>query len=147
MRTISHSLAIAAPAATVWRVLTDFAAYPEWNPFIREISGELREGARLTVRIAPPGRSAMTFRPRVLEVAPPRAFRWLGHLFIPGIFDGEHRFRIEPLQGQCRFTQEEEFRGVLASLVLHWIGAATERGFAAMNEALKSRAEAWPGPG
>ena len=142
MNTLRHTVTVAAPAETVWRVLTDFAAYPEWNPFIREIAGELEEGARLRVRIAPPGGSPMTFRPRVLEVAAPRAFRWLGHLFIPGLFDGEHRFRIEPLQGQCRFTQEEEFRGVLARLLLRWIGAATERGFAAMNEALKTRAEA-----
>ena len=104
----------------------------------------MREPAKRACPNVQPGGSAMTFRPRVLEVAPPRAFRWLGHLFIPGLFDGEHRIRIEPLQGQCRFTQEEEFHGVLASLVLHWIGAATERGFAAMNEALKSRAEALP---
>ena len=33
-------------------VVTDFAAYPEWNPFIRRISGDLREGTRLEVRIA-----------------------------------------------------------------------------------------------
>ncbi len=142
MTTLRHAVTVGAPAETVWRVLADFGAYPEWNPFIPEIAGELREGARLAVRIAPPGGSPTTFRPRVLEVAPPRAFRWLGHLFIPGLVDGEHRFLIEPAQKQCRFTQEEEFRGALASLILRRIGAATERGFAAMNEALKSRAEA-----
>ncbi len=142
MTTLSHAVTVAAPAETVWRVLTDFAAYPEWNPFIPEIAGDLREGARLRVRIAPSGRSPMTFRPRVLEAAPPRVFRWLGHLFVPGLFDGEHRFRIEPLAERCRFTQEEEFRGLLAPLLLRAIGAATERGFAAMNEALRSRAEA-----
>jgi hypothetical protein len=142
MPTIRHNLTIAAPAETVWRVLADFSAYREWNPFITEISGELRAGARLAVRIAPPGGTAMTFRPRVLEAAPPRALRWLGHLLLPGLFDGEHRFLIEPMARECRFTQEEEFRGILASLILRRVGAATEQGFAAMNVALKARAEA-----
>jgi hypothetical protein len=35
-------------------VISDFAAYREWNPFIRRIGGELDEGARLEVRIEPP---------------------------------------------------------------------------------------------
>jgi hypothetical protein len=33
----------------------------------------------------------------VLEVVPGRTLRWLGHLLVPGIFDGEHYFEIEPL--------------------------------------------------
>ena len=30
MRELSTDIEIAAPAARVWRHLTDFAAYPEW---------------------------------------------------------------------------------------------------------------------
>ena len=55
MRELRSEIEIDAPPERVWAVVTDFAAYPEWNPFIRRISGELREGARLEVRIAPPG--------------------------------------------------------------------------------------------
>jgi hypothetical protein len=43
-----------------------------------------------------PGRRPTTFRPRVLEAEPARRLRWLGHLLVPGLFDGEHRFTIEP---------------------------------------------------
>jgi uncharacterized protein YndB with AHSA1/START domain len=35
---------IEAPPDVVWRVLTDFAAYPEWNPFIVRIGGDLTVG-------------------------------------------------------------------------------------------------------
>ena len=40
----------------------------------------------------------MTFKPRVLNAEPERELRWLGHLLVPGLFDGEHSFTIEPLQ-------------------------------------------------
>jgi hypothetical protein len=76
---------IDAPAERVWAVVTDFAAYPEWNPFIRRISGELREGTRLEVRIEPPGGRALTFKPTVRVVEANRELRWLGRLLLPGI--------------------------------------------------------------
>jgi uncharacterized membrane protein len=34
MKEIHTEIEINAPAEKVWRVLTDFAAYPEWNPFV-----------------------------------------------------------------------------------------------------------------
>ncbi len=84
----------------------------------------------------------MTFRPRVLAVAPGRELRWLGHLGMPGLFDGEHVFAIEPGRpGRVRFVHREVFTGLLVPVVARWLEAGTRRGFAAMNEALRARAE------
>lgn len=33
----------------VWAILSDFASYPEWNPFIRFIRGVPEKGERLEV--------------------------------------------------------------------------------------------------
>ncbi len=85
----------------------------------------------------------MTLRPTVLGAEAEREFRWIGSLIIPGIFDGEHILRIEPLgPDRVRFVQEERFSGVLAPLILRFIRQSTLEGFAAMNRALKARAEA-----
>jgi hypothetical protein len=68
--------------------------------------------------------------------------QWLGHLWTTGLFDGEHRFVLEPLDdGRTRLTHAERFSGVLAPLVWRLGGRATERGFEAMNLALKQRVE------
>jgi len=84
----------------------------------------------------------MTFKPRVKAAHPPREFAWLGHLFIPGLFDGEHRFVIEETEnGGTRLTQREEFRGVLVGMFWKSLEPSTRRGFEAMNAALKLRAE------
>ncbi len=141
MRRVERSIAIDAPAARVWEVLVDFARYPEWNPFITSIEGEAVPGARLKLRLRPPGRRSMTFRPRVLVATPGRELRWLGHLFIPGLFDGEHSFVIEPVGARtCRFHHGETFRGALVGLFRKGLDATGE-GFDQMNRALKERAE------
>ena len=143
MKELRSELDIDAPAARVWDVLTDFSSYPEWNPYIKSIAGEAREGAKLTVRLEPPGRRGMTVKPAVQTVDAPREFRWLGRLLLPRLCDGEHIFELQTNDtGGTRLVQREEFRGVLVSPLLRWVGKSTQRGFEEMNVALKGRAEA-----
>jgi hypothetical protein len=125
----------------VWEILADLPAYAEWNPFIKKIQGEPRAGAKLEVRMEPEGERAMTFRPTVLAAEPGRELRWLGHLLVPGIFDGEHRWLIEEAgPGRVRFTQSERFGGLLAPLLWKKLrDGGTAKGFRAMNEALARR--------
>lgn len=138
---ITHEIVIDAPPEAVWRELTELASYPTWNPFIRQLDGDLRVGARLRAVIAPPGSRAMTFRPVVRTVRPARELRWHGRLLVPGLFDGTHRFALDPLPGgRTLLAQSEVFRGVLVR-PLHGALARTREGFARMNEALAARVE------
>jgi hypothetical protein len=142
MKELYSEIEIAASAERVWRLLTDFASYPEWNPFIRRISGEPTTGERLEVRIEPPGGRGMTFRPTVLNAEDNRELRWLGHLLVPGLFDGEHSLAIQLLgENHVRFVQREAFRGLLVPLFARSLDNNTQRGFEEMNRALKERAE------
>jgi hypothetical protein len=142
MKEVRDEIEIAAPAGRVWEILTDFAGFPEWNPFIRRARGNLVEGERLDVLMQPSGARGMTFSPTVLTVEADRELRWIGHLFVPGLFDGEHIFTIEPLgTGRVRFTQQEIFTGLLVPLLSRMLDADTQRGFEEMNKALKARAE------
>ena len=142
MNVIETSIDISAPAERVWRVLMRFDDYPNWNPFIVSVAGIPRIGEKLRVRIKPPGRSAMTFKPAVLAAAPRQQLTWLGHLLLPGLFDGEHDFRLESRGETCRFHQSERFSGILVPLFGAGSFEAIKRGFEAMNAALKERAEA-----
>ena len=144
MRRIATAVDIDAPAAAVWRVLTDFAAYPEWSSFLRRIEGEARAGARLRVTAELSGRKPMTFRPTVRIAEPGRELRWLGRVLMPGLFDGEHAFILEERTGGCRLRHEETFHGLLVP-AFGGVLADTERGFAAFNAALKQQAEARSG--
>ena len=141
MRELRRAIDIDAPPEAVWAVLADSASYPEWNPFIVQLNGELRVGARLDVRIKPPGGRAVPLKPTVLAVEPERELRWRGRLLLPGLFDGEHRFQVEPLgDTRARFVQSERFTGILVRPLAKALDR-TERGFDEMNAALKARSE------
>src|SRR4029450_5692455 len=133
---------IQASPDRVWETLTDFAAYPDWNPFIVQAAGEPVPGGRLQLRMRLPGRRPMTFRPKVLEATSAHRLRWLGHLFVPGLFDGEHTFTIDPVGAdRAPPPRQGEFRALLVPVILAFIGKPTEEGFRLMNQALKPRVE------
>jgi hypothetical protein len=145
MKQLHTEIEIDAPAKHVWELLTDFASYPQCNPFIRSISGQPTPVERLQARLEPPGGRSITFKPKVLNAESNRELRWLGHLLVPGLFDGEHSFTIEPLEeNRIRFVQRETFKGLLVPLFARSLETNTQRGFEEMNHALKERAEAAP---
>lgn len=140
MTTLTHSIDIAASPDAVWAAVADLDAYKDWNPFIISAAGEVATGARLRITVKA-GKRSTPFTPTVIMVEPERSIRWLGRLLLPGIFDGEHELRVEPLaDGTSRFTQREHFRGILVPL-LRGMLRDTDAGFAAMNAALKARVE------
>jgi hypothetical protein len=141
MKRISVVTDIAAPVEAVWAELSTVSKYAEWNPFITAFDGPLTIGSRPTIRVAPPGGRAMTFRPTITRMDDREHLEWLGRVVLPGIFDGRHSFHLEALsEDRTRLTQTEEFSGLLVALT----GAVVERtraGFTAMNQALRLRAE------
>ena len=142
MKTLQTEITIKASEKEVWRQLMTHEDYPSWNPFIAHLSGSTKEGDSIVVKIKPEGKDPMTFNPLVLRNEKNKEFRWLGKLFIKGLFDGEHFFLIEKISStETRFIHGEHFRGLLAGIFMNQIGESTLRGFKAMNEALKNRVE------
>jgi len=116
---IQTSADIDASPAEVWAVLTDYAAYPEWNPTQDGLDGA-----------------------SVVESVPQKSLRWETTTGVVGIFDGERTFTLEPLAGGAtRFTQSELFRGIVVPFVGASLRDETAPGFHAMNAALRERVE------
>lgn len=140
---IHSEIDIAAPADQVWRVLMDFDAYMDWNPFIKSIQGHAAIDEMLEVRIHPKNQSVMTFKPHVIECQSNRVFAWKGKVLMRGLFDGEHRFELIETDGglSTRFKHYEIFSGLLVPLFRKSLQRNIAPAFDAMNQALKQRVE------
>lgn len=141
-RMVHDKIDIDASPDRVWQVFTDFGSFPSWNPFIRKMKGKLVPGRRLRVTLRL-GHHKMRFRPRVTVVKPDREIRWLARQFIPRLFDVERGFEFEPRgDSGTRFVQFEVGRGLLAPIIMPIMRKDIAKGYAALNQALKTRAEA-----
>ena len=139
---ITTEILIKTTPDKVWNILIDFKNYPNWNPFIKSITGEVAIEKKIVARLEPPEASGMTFKPTILAFETNKEFRWLGHLLFPGLFDGEHKFElIDNKNGSTTFIQSEKFKGILVPLFNKMLDTNTKKGFQQMNIKLKELAE------
>jgi len=141
MELIHTEIDLESPPEAAWQTLVDFAAYPEWNPFLKMVDGRISPGARLRVQMQLGDGKLRTFHPKIIRYTPGEEIRWLGKLWIPGLLDGEHSLFLERFRpDRVRFFQREIFRGVLTPVIRRRrdeIFAA----FTKMNQAFKARVE------
>ena len=141
MKEVYSEIQINASASVVWDILTDFEKFGEWNPFIKEISGTLKEGSELRIFIEPPNSKGMEFKPTLKKVETEKKIQWLGKVWIPKLFDGDHSWTINQIDDNIvLFIQKERFTGIFIPFFSKLL-KNTKSGFEMMNQNLKQRAE------
>ncbi len=141
-RAVDTHIEIDSSAEQVWRVLTDFQAYAEWNPFIVAISGPVEAGNKIFVTIKLPVGMKMDFKLLLQQLNTSREMIWVGTTIARNILDGRHYFVIESISdNKVKFSQGESYRGVLLYFCWPFIQWSVARSFSEMNDALKQRAE------
>ncbi|MES1184372.1 MAG: SRPBCC domain-containing protein [Myxococcales bacterium] len=132
---------IAAPAAHVYRVLTDFASYEQWNPFLTSVRGTLAVGQKLKLEMSLPEGRIYELEPEVTQVTENVELRWRGRFLLPALLEAEHFFQLQARSPTSTLlVQGQNFSGFL----LRFAGNAltlSARGSVYMNQALKKRAE------
>ncbi len=142
MKELRTEIDIKASPEKAWEVLTDFNIFPQWNPFIRQINGDPKVGTKLEIHLHTSSGKSRTYQPTVTKVEPPRELRWSGKFFIPGMFDGERIFTIEPLEtNHVRFVHMEIFTGLGVAIVGSRLDKDLYQSFVNMNEAFKEKVE------
>jgi len=137
IKEIHTEILIYASPQKVWAVLTDFANYPTWNPFVKSVEVTVEVGNKITVKLP-----KMSFNPMVLAFEKNKEFRWSGNLFFEGLFDGEHSFvLVDNQDGTTTFKHSEKFAGILLGFFRKMLDKETKKGFEEMNQKLKEQAE------
>jgi hypothetical protein len=140
---IDHALEVAAPAEVVWRVLTDFERYGEWNPFVVACRTSGVPGDPIEMRVHVFRAFAQPQTETILEHEPGRGFAY-GLADPPlGAVGSRRSHRVVPLgEGRTRYESRFELYGWLAPLVRLLLGRSLRRGFGEMSAAVAARAEA-----
>ena len=142
LKEIRTEIDINASPERAWKVLTDFNGFPQWNPFIRQIKGSPTLGTKLEIHLHTSSGKSRTYRPTVTKVKPHQELRWFGKSIIPGIFNGERIFTLEPLKtNQVRFVHMEIFTGLGVAIVGDRLDKDMYQSFVKMNDAFKEKVE------
>mgnify|MGYP003382153307 CR=1 FL=1 len=141
MKELCTEVEIQASPEKVWQILTDLDKWPEWNPFIHHAIGKVQVGEAVDITFRSASKE-MTLHCTVIKAEPNRELRWKYHVMLPGLFNGEHSFTIEPMEtDKVRFIDRETFNGLLVPLQAKDIDTNSRHGFEEMDKALKARAE------
>lgn len=141
MKNIETEIVIDAKPDVVWQTLMKTDEYEEWNPFVRKLEGNIEKGSQIEITLKQLNGKEIGLKPTVTELIPNKEFRWQGKLFIKGVFDAEHYFKLESKDNnKTKFIHGENFGAVLMPF-MGGVLKSTEEGFKAMNEELKVRCE------
>ena len=134
---ISTSITINASIERVWEEFYTFSEYPNWNPFIKAITGTIALNQPFRAEIG-----TMKFSPVLKVLKPQEEFTWLGKLLFKRLFDGQHTFLFAANgDGTTTMIQKEAFSGILVGMMKKKLDSEIIDGFKSMNSALKLRCE------
>ena len=137
MRRYSASTTIHAAPETIWKILTDTSGYPDWDPAMDHIEGQLALGetVKFFTRLSP-----QAFPVKVTMFEPNRKLVLTGGMPL-GLFKSERTHTLTPgRDGQTTFKTEETFSGPLLPISGRTIPDLTEN-FRAFAEGLKKQAK------
>jgi hypothetical protein len=142
MLTLTEQVSIEAKAETVFDVITDFARYGEWNPWLPTASGKPAEGEMIDVSVRLGQNKTTDVRHHVLTSKRGVEFRWCDTGWFTALAYGERARYLVPLAGGgVEYRVELRFTGVASALVRALYGRAMAAGLKAETLALKARAE------
>lgn len=144
--TIRTEIALPASPEQSWEVLTDFARYAQWNPYLPRVEGRLAEGQTVSFTLVDANfPEPIDLTARLGEVTPNKQFYWSGRLGVQGLFDTRHVFELRLREdGHTDLHHYEEFRGIIPALLPNREErtANTRQSFQRMNTALYQRLSA-----
>ena len=139
MKEYHTAIIINSPATTVWEALTDFTAYPDWNPIVGKMEGEMKEGNRISTFIVPLNK---TYYPIIMSYKVNKELVWLGAQGAKFLMAGKHYYRLEKISEiQTKLLHGEYFFGLFSYFIPASLLNKMKTAFEQHNIILKQRIE------
>jgi hypothetical protein len=142
LKELSTAIQINSSPEILWKVITDFKNYYQWNPILQKIKGEPLIGNQLEIHLTTVGGKKRIYHPTVIKITPNHELRWKGSFIFSQIFSGERIFLIERLgENKVNFVNKEIFSGIGVMFTPQKMEDDILESFKKMNEALKKTIE------
>ena len=142
LKELVTEIEINSTPAKIWKVITDFKNYYQWNPILQKIIGEPLIGNELEIHLRTVGGKNRVYHPKVVKITPNHELRWKGTFFFSQLFSGERIFLIEKLsENKVNFVNKEIFSGIGVRFTTQKMEDDILASFKKMNDSLKKTIE------
>lgn len=135
-KSVNHEIMINASPEFVWSVLTKMDKYPEWNPVMELLEGEVKEGNKVKYRFTQDDTNAYEISASVIKVIPNKLLNQEGG--IPFVLTYNHKYILEDSGNSTKVIIHEDYRGIGVNF---WNPDPVQKAYKRLNEALKERVE------
>ncbi|MBI1824219.1 MAG: SRPBCC domain-containing protein [Nitrospirae bacterium] len=138
MREIRTEIEITSPPTKVWRILTQFDNWKNWNPIINEASGVASLGSDLSIAMrGNNGKDGPKYMPKITIFEEPKSFRWRAKMMAEFLFTNDKVFELEETGSGTRLIHKELFSGMLVPLFWSKLNQGVPPMLKSMNDSLK----------
>lgn len=139
MKQYHTSIVINAPVKQVWNELTNFREYPDWNPIVGKLEGELKVGSKISTHIVP---LKNTYSPVLTSYKPNSEMVWKGVQGASFLLAAEHYYRLKVISDtQVELLHGEYFTGLFSCFLSGKLMTEMHNAFTQHNAILKQRIE------
>ena len=135
-KSVHHEIIINDAPEQIWDVLISMDKYPEWNPVMELVQGEVGKGNKVTYKFTQSPDSSYEIQATVKEIITGQLLNQSGGT--PLILTYNHKYILEQVEEGTRVTIHEDYRGIGVNF---WSPKPVEEAYARLNEAIKTRVE------
>lgn len=139
MKQYHTSIKINGTLNDVWEELTNFKNYPNWNPTVGKLEGEMKEGKKISTYIVP---LKGTYFPVLISYSENQELLWKGTPGAKFLMAAKHYYRLKAIsETQTELQHGEYFTGVFSYFLSKTFFANMRAAFEQHNILLKKRVE------
>ena len=149
MKEIRTEILISSSPDKVWEILMDIPNWPQWNPIVNKIEGNLEIGSKLSIVMKDCNSkdgNGKRYTSIITEKIENQRFSFIAIMMAKFMFSAERIIELKQTQEDTLFIQREIYTGLMVSLFWKKINCEALEMLNAMNEALKKEVEKQKAP-
>ncbi|PHQ59665.1 MAG: hypothetical protein COC08_08470 [Maribacter sp.] len=142
MRELRTEIQISSTPDMVWNKLMDFPSWPNWNPIVNKIEGNVEIGSELSITMSDSkGKDAKNYKSIITAIDENKRFSFNATMIAKFMFSAERIIELKESQEGTLFIQREIYAGLMVPIFWKKLSKDALLMLHSMNKALKKEVE------